>query len=231
MFEWQLLKADTATAFTDWLDANKFPHGAESQAAFDYYVAKGWYFVAFKVTASAEAPPPNYRICGDLGPIIVSFATPRAVIPSKIAVANGMSSATVSWRVFFVGQQPMTPADQPELGYPDAVSLVWFNGILRDSDFQTYPALASMAAAGDWLTWFDKRFTPAKLTEDLAIDQPIEQKEYRYTNVKTVAVDCSRSCSTRGVGGKPVAGFAFLSLIGLAGLAGWRKHRRLPMRW
>ena len=40
------IETGSTAALTAWLDGNGYPHDALATAAFDYYVAKGWYFVA-----------------------------------------------------------------------------------------------------------------------------------------------------------------------------------------
>ncbi|MBI5534340.1 MAG: DUF2330 domain-containing protein [Deltaproteobacteria bacterium] len=225
MFTWQLLKADTAAAFTDWLDANKFPYSPYAKAEFDYYVTQSWYFVAFTVTADAQAPTSGAKICGDLGPLKVSFPTATAVIPSRIANATSPGSTSYfNWRIFFVGSQPMTPAGTSQgTSYASSGGQMFFKGIVSDADLGAHPAMASMAASGDWVTWFDYRFRPGELSSDLAIDQPQAASPYRHHIVHTVEKDCSGLCSFRRTRNPAAIGLAAAGLIALLALARRRK--------
>jgi hypothetical protein len=60
--DWVELKADTESSFTDWLTANGYPYSTASASVFSYYVQKGWYFVAFRI--SQAAAPVAERFAG-----------------------------------------------------------------------------------------------------------------------------------------------------------------------
>jgi hypothetical protein len=51
--DWVQLKADTEESFTDWLTTNGYSYSPAASSVFSYYVQKGWYFVAFKISQGA----------------------------------------------------------------------------------------------------------------------------------------------------------------------------------
>jgi hypothetical protein len=53
--DWVELKADTEASFTDWLTANGYPYSSAAASVFSYYVQKGWYFVAFRISQAGGA--------------------------------------------------------------------------------------------------------------------------------------------------------------------------------
>ena len=181
-FQWQLLKADSAQSFTDWLDANSFPYPASAAAAFDHYVQAGWYFVAFSVAAGASAPPAGYRLCGDFGPIQLSFTAPQAVVPARIAAASDRTS-TFTWRIFAVSEHELRPSS-------DFAPMLRYAGALSAEDLGRTPAVAGVANAGEWLTESDVRFYAGGLTQDIFLDAAPADTPYRRTEYVEKEVDC-----------------------------------------
>jgi hypothetical protein len=186
-FQWQLLQADSAQSFTDWLDANSFPYPASAQAAFDHYVQAGWYFVAFSVAAGALAPPAGYRLCGDFGPIELSFPATQAVIPARIAAA-GDTTSTFLWRVFTLSTNEL----QASSGSSSAAvfSTLRYAGALSADDLVRAPAVASVGSAGEWLTELDLSFRASNLTQDIWLDRAPADTPYRRTEYVVKEVDC-----------------------------------------
>jgi len=225
LFDWVLLQAQTAAAFTDWLDANGFPHGPEGAAAFEPYVTRGWYFVAFKVTADAVPPPAGKKLCGDLGPIELSFAAPRPVVPARIAGVNQANGASPIWRLFVVA-----PTQQRlDAGSAGFGPLAHFQGPLRQSDLGAHPALRAASQDGEWLTALDVQFPASGVTSDIGLEDDPRPVAYR----STVMVHSERLCepSTLGCGCGRQPGASLELLLALALLAGWRLRRqRRPER-
>ena len=205
-FQWQLLKADSAQNFTDWLDANQFPYPASAQAAFDHYVQAGWYFVAFSVAASDTAPPAGYRLCGDFGPIQLSFQSSPAVIPARIATA-GDTQSTFYWRLFTVSSYEMMASASPNSA--QATQTLQFAGALSADDISQQSSIAKLAKAGDWLTELDLSFYAPTLSQDIWVDPSPSNSPYRRTIYVEKEVDCGVfGCSIKGHLGRKDWGFA-----------------------
>ncbi|MCC6747898.1 MAG: DUF2330 domain-containing protein [Deltaproteobacteria bacterium] len=184
IFDWVLLKADTAAAFTDWLDANKFPYDKASAATFGHYVTQGWYFVAFKITADSKAPPPGSQLCGDLGPLTLAFETRTAVIPARIAALGGSASQPFGWRVFTLA------AEQQRTLTKGVAGQLRFSGSLSSAQLAGTPELAKLALAGDRLTKLDLQFWGSALTGDISLEKDPAQADFRQTIYETTYVKC-----------------------------------------
>ncbi len=223
LFSWSLLKADSAHSFTDWLDANQFSYPTTAVAAFDYYVKAGYYFVAFQVTASPNPPPSGYRICGDFGPIRVTFPATQAVIPARMATASDRSS-TFNWRVITVANHQYTVRGASQLQ-----TSLRFAGQLTDSDLTAHPAVASVATAGEWLTELDLSFYATSQADDITLVAASADKSYRQVIYVENEVSCGVfGCNVAAVpNGARWAG-ALLAIIG--SLLVWTSAKRQPRK-
>jgi len=105
--DWTELEADTTAALTDWLTANGYPYPTATSPSysdyvqmrdvFTYYVNKGWYFLAFKI--SQDAVPDGGTVCKSLGPISFAFPTSSPVVPSRMASTGSTApSSQFTWR-------------------------------------------------------------------------------------------------------------------------------------
>lgn len=187
-FDYVLLQATTVKAFTDWLDTNGFAHGDSD--AYQYYVDKHWYFVAFKVTADTSDPPAGKKVCGDLGPIQISFAAAAPVVPSRIAsvnTANG-SYPYPTWRIFLLG------AGQQKLaGGSNYTETLYFANTINQTGLTKLPTLAALAQDGERLTAINVGFPGGGSSEDIVFaDAP--SSDFRST--QKIFVDCIGGCNT-----------------------------------
>lgn len=197
VFDYVLLQATNASAFTDWLDQNGFPRGRASDDVYASYVAKSWYFVAFKVSVGGQAPDAGQKLCGDLGPIQLSFASAAPVVPARIASVNGGGG---TWRLFTIAahQQVLDPASA---GF---TSKLYFSGAIDQATLSAFPAIGDVAHRDERLTVIDAKFSANTATTDLALlDGP--QGDFRRTQVvyKNCVVNCS---SGPGIGAGALAG-------------------------
>jgi hypothetical protein len=197
-FDYVLLQATSVAAFTDWLDQNGYPHGAvggvdPNADAYEYYVTKQWYFVAFKVTASTTAPPAGQRLCGDLGPIGLSFAAAQPVVPARIASVNVNASQAPQWRVFVIAAQQQRLAS-----YSSFRSYLYFSGALHSTELSGYPALSTVARDGERLTVLNVVFPVGTgINEDIDIENSPTSTDFRTQT--EVYVDCG-GCTAAGGG-------------------------------
>jgi len=201
IFDYAVLKADTQSAFTDWLDANGFPYDASQTAPFDYYVSKGWYFVAFRVTASDTAPPVGSELCGDLGPLTVSFPADPLVVPARIAATDTEHNWEFGWQVFTIGPSYVTSQST------ETSTQVAYADVLTADDVTTYPEIAAIASPGDHVTKLNISFWGAELTQDISLVSNPTQTPYRQTVYDVTYVECDAgspaSGGATGTGGSP----------------------------
>ena len=181
-FSWTQIQADTEAAFTDWLDANGYPYSSSATSEFAHYVQKGWYFVAFKFATGHSAPPAGYQLCGQLGPLALSFPTTAPVIPSRIAAIAG--SAELVWQIF--GLAP----DQLKSTTANVNDELLYSRALVADDFGVEPQLGSYAQAGDRITKVNLHFSPTALGDDIVLGVNPSPSDFRATDVHTVTEDC-----------------------------------------
>jgi hypothetical protein len=213
--DWVQLKADSEASFTDWLTANGYPYSSAAASVFSYYVQKGWYFVAFRV--SQEAVPGGGTICRALGPVALSFSTPVPIVPSRMASAGSTStSQRFSWRIFGI-----THGDA-QLGFSNGTNYdrtLWYSGAIQAGDVAS---LAGLAEAGDRLTRLTFSFYSGTSDPDIGLSLAAPA-DYRGT--EDVYVYDDSACSVGRSGGLPHS--LVLTLVGLAmaGLVCWRRWR------
>jgi len=232
IFDWTLLKADSTAAFTSWLDTNGYPHATSADTQFSHYVAEGWYFVAFKVTASSTAPAASEKLCGDFGPIALAFPTAVPVVPTRIAAVSTSDPNPLLWRIYGVSDQGLTVN---AAGYYPTTR---FSGALGTSELAASPALAKLAAPGDRLVKIDVQFLPSDTTSDLSL-VPGSVPDYRETVYDITYIDCDGGtqppadaggavlagggCALGGGGGS--SGAVAFAAASLAGLLARRRRR------
>jgi hypothetical protein len=185
-FQWTLLQADTEAAFTDWLDANGYPYSSSATPEFTRYVQKGWYFVAFKFDTGQGPPPAGYQLCGQLGPLELSFPAAEPVIPSRIAAIAG--SAELTWQLFtFAPEQLRSATTGPTQD-------LLYSRVLAQADLAADPELGSYAQAGDRITKLNLTFTATQLDDDIVLETDPNPRDFRATEVRYVTEECG-GCS------------------------------------
>jgi hypothetical protein len=214
--DWVQLKADTTASFTDWLTANGYPYSSTDASVFSYYVQKGWYFVAFKI--SQEAAPGGGAICRSLGPVALSFPTPVPIVPSRMASAGSSSTSAsqrFTWRIFGI-----THGDA-QLGFSSGNydRTLWYSGAINTGDVAS---LAGLAEAGDRLTRLTFSFYSGTTDPDIGLTLAAPA-DYRGT--EDVYVYDDSACSVGRSGRLPHS--VLLTLFGLTmvGLVCWRRWR------
>ena len=183
IFDWVLLRADTASEFTNWLDTNGFPYAPSATEHFDYYVTKSWHFVAFRVTADENAPPAGTKLCGDLGPLSLSFPTAEPVIPARIA-ASSNESAMFVWEIYSLADTQLRRTAGG--GTAD----LRYSGALSADDLSAHPEVAQLGAVGDRLTKLQISFLPWEMHGDIILAPDPNQQDFRARIYYTTYVDC-----------------------------------------
>lgn len=205
IFEWTLVQATSVGAFTDWLGANGFPYDASNTYAYQNYVTEGWYFVAFKVSAAAAAPAPGMKLCGDLGPIQLSFAAASPVVPARIAGVNAASYTRPTWRIFLIAAAQYR-LDAAAAFYPT----LYFSGALADAGLADHGEIAALSENGDRLTAIDVQFADSLASSDVTFEQDPSPSDFRST--LTRYVDCG-GCQAGGAPAGFVGAAALLILF------------------
>ena len=198
--DWAQLKADTVASFTDWLTTNGYPFSTASSSVFSYYVQKGWYFVAFKISQGGVPDGGSGMACNALGPVKLSFASAVPVVPSRMATASAPPTSYgtgFSWRIFGI-----TPGDQ-QLGFANGASsngVFGYSGALAAADV---PSLAGLALAGDRLSKLTLTFSYASTDPDvgLSLASAVDYREVR-TITQYVVCDAGRDAPVDAISGQ-----------------------------
>ncbi len=219
IFDWVLLQATSATAFSDWLTANGFPYQPTAQTAFNYYVSAGWYFVAFKVSTGNSGSGTGGAGTGGAGTGGAggkSGSTPPNTSPIGSGGTGG-KTGTGTTRIcgnfgpvmlsFASATQPVVPARiaavssnqlnwtlytlaAQQMRLRDYPSTLRFSGALTTADMNTYSSLNPIAQEGDRLTELLLSL-PSSSTTDLVLEPDPNQADYRRTEIQTVYVSCT----------------------------------------
>jgi hypothetical protein len=186
--DYSQLKADTTASFTDWLDKNGYPYDTLASNAFAYYVERGWYFLAFKI--SQGTVPSGTSVCKDLGPVKFSFPSDLPVVPTRMATARNRDAtgalsyaSQFSWRIFGI-----TKGTQ-QIGFADGTNYqrtLGFSGIVPSADI---PNLDGLAEAGDRLDRLTMTFSYGSTSPDIGLSLA-PGTDYREVITNTVYVTC-----------------------------------------
>ena len=190
IFDWSLVKADSKESFTQWLDANGFAHAPTADEQFAHYVQQGWYFVAFKVSASPNDPPAGKKLCGDFGPIELGFPVVSPVIPTRIAQVSA-GGRSPNWRVYGISEA----ASQLAVKTDRYAAMTSFSDELSAPTLAANPEIAKLASAGDRIVRLEVSFGFGNLDKDLllATEAP---KQFRSTTTEVEYIDCPSTAPT-----------------------------------
>ena len=196
--DYSQLKADSVSSFTTWLDANGYPYDDLATSAFSYYVEKGWYFVAFKVSQGVAATADS---CKDLGPVKLTFPTTNPVVPTRMATARNKdttgalaNASSFSWRIFGIS------AGSEQLGFSDGQSstrTAGYSGALTEGNANQ---LDGLAQAGDRLNKLIITFNYGSTDPDIALTKVVGH-DYQEITYSTNYINCDA-----GVAPSPDAG-------------------------
>jgi hypothetical protein len=181
------LKADSEAAITDWLKANGYPYDTQAAETFTYYVQKGWYFLAFRISTGVVG---TASVCKDLGPVMLSFPSVVPVVPSRMAGARARDTSGslgygsgFSWRIFGI-----TPGDtQVEFDVGGVMYRDFgYSGLVSAANVE---ALSELAVEGDRLTKLTIGFSYGSVEADVAL-RVGPGKDYRAQRLHDTYVDC-----------------------------------------
>lgn len=177
-------------------------------------------FVAFEVTASTQAPPAGLKLCGDLGPIQLSFPAVQPVIPSRIARLNSVAGPQPRWRIYAVAANQQQLGQHGDFGAPTPAP-VYFAGPLRTSELGTYPALSALSKDGARLTVLDVDFHYLP-DDDIYLEDNPAPADYRSR--REVFQPCGSGCTVGGARPKDLIGMAVI--LGASAVVRRRGRRR-----
>ena len=151
-FEVSNLAATDSAALADWLSANGYQMSPGLAAAFQPYVAQGWFYVAVRLRPGTGA-----GLSGTLDPLQVTFASSQLVYPMR-GSANASSSESVTLYVLADHRvaKPQNFGDS-RVPYADWVA---------PAALAPGSALASFVDRRLFLTKFQEQVNPQQVTDD-----------------------------------------------------------------
>jgi len=162
------LKAENTASFTDWLDKNGYPYDTLAKDAFSYYVDKGWYLLAFKISQGTVSS--GNTVCKDLGPVKFSFTSELPVVPTRMATARNRDStgalayaSSFTWRIFGI------TAGTKQVAFTNGTTsrrTLGYSGVLKAGDLAQ---LDGLAQEGDRLDKLSVNFDYGSTDPDIAL--------------------------------------------------------------
>jgi len=182
------LETSSLDALTTWLTTNGYPYDSLATSAFQYYVDKSWYFIAFRVSQGTST---STTTCKDLGPVKLTFPTATPVVPTRMATARSQDtsgatpySSGFSWRIFGI------TAGTEQIGFGNGESstrVLNYSGLLVADDIGY---LDGLAAAGDRADKLTITFNYGSTDPDIALTK-VAGKDYREVITYTTYITCT----------------------------------------
>ena len=161
-----LAASDTAGLDT-WLANNGFAVSAAKTKALANYIERGWSFTVMRLTT-------DEALSGAIGPIRLTFDTPRLVYPTRLAGAE-TTPQSLRLYVFDTQRVKVTMAHSPTNDIDGSVAVVWAGK----------PLDSRLTALGQYLTVFDIRYDNPKdeVTSDLAFVYSVKAGDFKPESV------------------------------------------------
>ncbi|MEU4743363.1 DUF2330 domain-containing protein [Actinosynnema sp. NPDC023658] len=160
----QLSGTDT-TAVTDWLGEHDFTLPADLGGALGPYLAEGWLVVAVRLA------PTSGSLAAGLPPVRLSFETDTPVYPMRLsATAEGPQPL----RLYVLADHRVDVGNPAPGGSPPDLT---FAGEVRPGP--DHPALSAVVTGTRFLTRYDGRFAPARITDDIRITRAATDEPHR----------------------------------------------------
>jgi hypothetical protein len=189
--DYSQLATSSLASLTAWLDNNSYPYDSLATSAFQYYVDKGWFFVAFKINQGTIT---GSSTCKDLGPVKLVFPSTSPVVPTRMATARSKDGSGVlsyqpgfSWRVFGI------TAGAEQIGFTNGEDglyrVLTYSGLLVADDISHLDGLAVVGDRADKLTL---TFNYGSTDPDVALNLAAG-KDYRQIIEDVTYVQCDGS--------------------------------------
>ena len=166
-FEVSSLAAADGDALDSWLAENGYSFPAGIDAVLDYYVEKGWYYVAIKLRPNQGA------LSGALDPIHLRFDSDEIVYPMRAA---GMGSGELLVVLYVLAEHRVQSADpQPELE-----ERLRFAGWVEPQELATDSSLASFIDQKLFLTKYETLIRDvSSIKSDFVFEKSVTDELFR----------------------------------------------------
>lgn len=134
-YDYAVLKADDKAEMFGWLEQNRFFVPAGTESAADPYIRPGAFFLALKLKSGQTA--------GDLQPVVVRYASDRAMIP--IVLTSVAANPDMGVQVWLLGDARGIPVNYRHTVINDAL-IDWQGG--ADNYVQVLTAATNEAPSG-----------------------------------------------------------------------------------
>lgn len=153
-YEVNVLATTGAQDLTDWLDQNDYAYPLGSNAVFEDYIQRGWYFLAVRIRPSN----PGEVIKQSLAPIQISLETDEPVFPMKISSLSSEPETEILIHFLSDHRYKTSNVASEEVGYPsidDAEDYkgayqLWLKEQVQDQNGELY-----LVEYADWLPHYD----------------------------------------------------------------------------
>lgn len=170
-YETTTISGDSADPVIAWLTANGFAAPEASRPVIADYAAKGWCFVACKLTREAESGVATPH------PLVFTFPVERPVYPLRLTATDGRP-VTIELTVFGEGTAAapgftVQRSFQPEYDDP------WLAGYsYRDTTTISHAGVRALAADLPVVTSLRGTLSPARMAQDAVIEfKPFERQQ------------------------------------------------------
>jgi hypothetical protein len=153
-YEVNVLNTTEVQDLIDWLDQNDYAHPIGSDAVFENYIQRGWYFLAVRIRPSN----PGEVIKQSLAPIQISFKTDEPVLPMMISSLSSEPETEILIHFLSNRRYKTSNVASEEVGYPyidDAENYKSaYKEWLKESIWDQNGELYFIEYAG-WLPYYD----------------------------------------------------------------------------
>lgn len=221
-FETTTIAATDAAALFDWLIANGYRFGTNTQPVIRDYVREGWVFVAAKLRRELISPG---IATNALHPLCFTFKADRAVYPLRL---TGVDNGPLSLELYVFGDArarvPGLEIDYCQKALYSPPTSGWLDGV-RDRLLVGHAGLRRWVEPAPVVTRLAGTLSPGDMTRDATIEWvPFRAKKsliYSAEGARNTALNASVSCVVLGL----VVAF-------VVGRQGRGRERRIPaMVW
>jgi len=176
VYDVQVVRSSDSGGLVEWLNGHAFRFTGADRAAFDSYLARGWCFVVARMDPRADTDAREVVSSGLAAPLIMRFATPRAVYPLALTATGGHDTEVL---IYVASQHKMRVNGDLELrhaGYLegermyDTLRTAIPDGFFSDGELQSgYTSICK----------FKGRLTPEQMRKDAEFTEAADDEPYR----------------------------------------------------
>jgi len=176
IYDVTVIRGDSAEAVQDWLRDNGFAFDGKDKATFADYVARGWCFVAAKVSPDAEAEEGQIAAEGMAAPLVLTFATDRPVYPLALTATAGPETEIL---IYTLTANKLTRGDRLTLRHARKQDSPLELHVSTGPD--THGPMEGLPIKPMMLCKFRGTMTAAQMAEDLVFEPAPDNATYRET--------------------------------------------------